>query len=70
MDGFDPAFAPGVSHIEPGGLSSRQVIAWIQSCKNKIIGADIVEYNPDRDINLITAMLAVKLIKEIAVKMI
>lgn len=26
MDGFDPAFAPGVSHHEPGGLTSRQVI--------------------------------------------
>ena len=23
MDGFDPAFAPGVSHHEPGGLTSR-----------------------------------------------
>ena len=70
MDGFDPAFAPGVSHIEPGGLTSRQVINWIQTCSNQIIGADIVEYNPERDINQITAMLAAKLIKELAVKMI
>ena len=26
LDVLDPAFAPGVSHHEPGGLSTRQVI--------------------------------------------
>jgi arginase len=26
MDALDPAFAPGVSHREPGGLTTRQVI--------------------------------------------
>ena len=46
MDGFDPAFAPGVSHHEPGGLSSREVINLIQSIDTEVIGADIVEYNP------------------------
>jgi len=40
MDGFDPAFAPGVSHHEPGGLSSRQVIDLIQSIETEVIGAD------------------------------
>jgi arginase family enzyme len=29
MDAFDPAFAPGVSHREPGGLTTRQVIRLI-----------------------------------------
>lgn len=68
MDGLDPAFAPGVSHHEPGGLSTREVLHIIQSIKVPIIGADIVEYNPTRDINDMTAMVSAKLLKEIASK--
>lgn len=69
MDGFDPAFAPGVSHHEPGGLTSRQVIDLIQSIDTEVIGADIVEYNPTRDFQNMTAFLAAKMMKEILVKM-
>ncbi len=69
MDGFDPAFAPGVSHHEPGGLSSRQVIDLIQNINTEVIGADIVEYNPNRDFQNMTAFLAAKMMKEILSKM-
>jgi len=69
MDGFDPAFAPGVSHHEPGGLSSRQVIELIQNIDTEVIGADIVEYNPTRDFQNMTAFLAAKMMKEILAKM-
>lgn len=69
MDGFDPAYAPGVSHHEPGGLTSRQVIDLIQNIETEIIGADIVEYNPNKDIHSMTAFLAAKVMKEILVKM-
>jgi agmatinase len=69
MDGFDPAFAPGVSHHEPGGLSSRQVIDIIQNINTEVVGADIVEYNPDRDVNDMTAYLAAKMMKELLGKM-
>jgi arginase len=65
MDAFDPGFAPGVSHHEPGGLSPRQVINLLHQIKNPVIGADIVEYNPKRDFNYITAALAAKMMKEI-----
>jgi arginase len=54
---------------EPGGLSTRDVLGIIQSLNNRIIAADIVEYNPARDINDMTAMVAAKLLKEIAGKM-
>ncbi|MEP5611350.1 MAG: agmatinase [Cyclobacteriaceae bacterium] len=70
MDAFDPAFAPGVSHHEPGGLSSRQVIDLIQNLDAEIIGADIVEYNPDKDFQNMTAYLAAKMMKEILAKMV
>lgn len=69
MDGFDPAFAPGVSHHEPGGLTSRQVIDLIQNIDSEIVGADIVEYNPNRDFQNMTAFLAAKMMKEILGKM-
>jgi arginase len=69
LDGIDPAFAPGVAHREPGGLSTRDVITLIQSMK-RIVGADIVELNPARDPAGITAPLAAKLLKEIAARMI
>ncbi len=69
IDALDPAFAPGVSHHEPGGLSTRELIHIIQSIKVPIIGADIVEYNPKRDINDMTAMVSAKLMKEVAAKM-
>jgi arginase len=70
IDVLDPAFAPGVSHYEPGGLSSRELISIIQSISVSILGADIVEYNPGRDVNYMTAMVAYKLLKELASKMI
>ncbi len=69
MDVLDPAFAPGVSHHEPGGLSTREVISLIQGLNVPIIGGDIVEFNPSRDPVGITAMAAAKLLKEIAGKM-
>jgi arginase family enzyme len=65
LDCLDPAFAPGISHHEPGGFSTRQVISLIQNIKGNLIGADIVEYNPARDINSVTGMVAAKLLKEI-----
>ena len=65
MDALDPAYAPGVSHFEPGGLSVRDVLSIIQRIETPIIGADIVEYNPHNDINGMTAMVAAKLLKEI-----
>jgi len=69
MDVLDPAFAPGVSHHEPGGLSTRNVLDIIQRVQGQIVGADIVELNPRRDASGITAMAAVKFLKEIAARM-
>jgi arginase len=66
LDALDPAFAPGVSHHEPGGLSTRQVLDMIHSLKAEIIGLDVVELNPSRDSAGITASAAVKIIKEAA----
>ena len=68
-DVLDPAFAPGVSHHEPGGLSTRQVINLLHALEADIMGMDLVEVNPARDISGITAAAAVKIIMEAAAKM-
>jgi arginase len=69
MDALDPAFAPGVSHREPGGLTTRQVIEMIQSINAAVIGADIVEFNPKMDTSGMTAVVCAKILKELAAKM-
>ena len=65
IDVLDPAFAPGVSHFEPGGMTTRDVLTLIQNLQVSLVGADIVELNPSRDPSGITTMAAVKLFKEI-----
>ena len=68
LDVLDPAYAPGLSHHEPGGVSTRNVLDIIQHLgmgKSTFVGADIVEYNPTRDLNGVTATVAAKCLKEI-----
>jgi arginase family enzyme len=69
LDGIDPAFAPGVSHREPGGLTVREVLTLIQSLPAPFVGADVVELNPRRDLDGVTAAVAAKLVREIASRM-
>jgi len=66
LDALDPAFAPGVAHHEPGGLTTRQAVQVIQALKGRIVGLDIVELNPGRDVSGITAAAAFKIVKEVA----
>ena len=66
VDGIDPAFAPGVSHPEPGGLSVREVLTLVQGVAAQLVGADVVECNPVLDPTGITSIVAAKLVKEIA----
>ncbi len=70
IDVLDPAFAPGISHHEPGGMTTRELIKIIQNIGVDIVGADIVEYNPIRDVHNMTAMVAYKLLKELIAKMV
>jgi arginase len=69
MDGFDPAFVPGVSHREPGGLGVREVLDIIQALEGPLVGADIVEFNPLRDPCGLTAHVCAKLVRELASRM-
>jgi agmatinase len=69
MDVLDPAYAPGVSHPEGGGMTTREVIDIIQNLPGPLIGADLVEYNPNHDPTGITDVAAAKLMKEILTRL-
>lgn len=69
LDGLDPAFAPGVNHHEPGGLSVREALQIIAAIPGQLVAADIVELAPDRDLNGMTAKVCAKLAKEIIARM-
>ncbi len=69
LDVLDPVFAPGISHREPGGLSTRELLGLLQGVQGPIVGADIVELNPERDPMGIASLAAAKILKEIVARM-
>jgi agmatinase len=70
LDALDPAFAPGVSHPEPGGVSVRQVLDVISGVRaRRIVGGDVVELNPDCDAGGLSAVVAAKLVRELLAAM-
>jgi agmatinase len=69
LDVLDPAFAPGVSHREPGGLSVRELLHIIQRTRADIVAADVVEFNPTVDPVGITAWVAAKIVRELVARM-
>jgi arginase len=68
-DVLDPAFAPGISHREPGGMSVREAISHLDAITGDLVGVDIVEYNPKQDLSQLTATVCAKVLKEMLGKM-
>lgn len=64
LDAFEPAYAPGVAHPVPGGLTPRQVLNFLQFAPWSLVGMDVVELNPDADIANRTALLAARCLHE------
>ena len=66
IDCVDPGFALGACDLEPGGMSSRDLIYFVKRMVllENFRGADIVEINPDKDINEMTIKLGAKLLSE------
>lgn len=69
LDGLDPSCAPGVAHREPGGLTVREVLSLVDALPGPVVGADVVEFHPQRDIGDLTALAAAKLVRELAGRM-
>ena len=67
IDAVDPAFAPGTGYPEPAGLTSRELLYMVQRFKKlkNFKMADIVEINPETDLNNMTVRLGAKILKEL-----
>jgi agmatinase len=67
-DGLDPSIAPGTGWPQPGGLTFRHVAAVIAelSRTSTIVGGDVVELLPSRDVNALTALTATRLLMLLA----
>ena len=68
IDGLDPSVAPGTGWPQPGGLTFRHVTAVIAKLArtSRIVGADVVELLPSRDVNGLTALTAARLLTLLA----
>ena len=66
IDVMDPAFAPGTGYLESGGFSSRELFYFIRRLKilKNLKRVDLVEINPEKDINGMTVRLGAKIIYE------
>ena len=63
-DGLDPSVMPAVAGPAPGGVTYHQARKLIHGlvAKGRVVGMDIVEITPKRDVNEITAITAGNLI--------
>jgi agmatinase len=63
-DGMDPTIMPAVAGPAPGGVTYAQIRALIHGLvrKGRVVGMDIVEITPKRDVNGISAITAGRLI--------
>lgn len=63
-DGFDPSVMPAVAGPAPGGVTYLQALQLIHGLvdKGRVVGMDICEITPARDINEITSITAGRLI--------
>eukprot|EP00729_Bicosta_minor_P008520 gene8520-11680_t len=72
LDVLDPAFCPGVSHNEPGGLSTRELLTLLQRVQApEVVGADVVELNANltNDPSGRSKYVAAKVFKELVALM-
>ncbi len=67
IDAVDPAFAPATGYPEPAGFTAREFITLVQKVKKlkNLKMADLVEINPEIDVNNMTVKLGAKVVTEL-----
>jgi agmatinase len=67
IDALDPAHAPGTGTPEPGGLTSRELLAAVRAFTRNldVVGFDVVEVSPPYDQSDITAVIANRCVHEL-----
>lgn len=68
IDVIDPQWAPGTSALVPDGLSPKEVCKLLRAVvQNRLVaGVDLVEVNPNLDMQSATSHLAARLLHELA----
>jgi agmatinase len=65
IDVLDPAHAPGTGCPEPGGVTFRELAAFVYALANlRVVGLDVMEVSPELETANITAAAAAKLVRE------
>jgi agmatinase len=68
-DVFDPAFAPGVHHPMPFGLTPTQFLAVLDAAwSGKVVGMSVSEFDPGRDVRDTTLNLFGWLVERVLLK--
>lgn len=68
IDSMDPADAPGTGVKEPNGIAAKNLVQSLRLLANepKFLGAEVVEFDPHRDINRKTEILVSQIIGSLA----
>ncbi len=68
LDAFDPSDAPGVGTSEPNGIKASEFLnacTLFSTVKEQFVGLEIVEFNPQHDVDNLTFQLIQRLIKSV-----
>ena len=70
LDVFDPAYMPGTGTPEPGGIDWQTFAALLATIPTRrLVAADVVELAPNLDPTGCSAVLAAKVVREVALKL-
>ena len=70
LDVFDPAYMPGTGTPEPGGIDWRDFAGLLSVIpERRLVAADVVELAPRLDSTGCSAVLAAKVVREVALKL-
>jgi agmatinase len=65
IDVLDPAHAPGTGCPEPGGVTFRELMAFVYGLESlRVVALDVMEVSPNLETSNITAAAAAKLVRE------
>ena len=66
VDVLDPSCAPGTGYPEPGGLTTRELLYFLQRFTHlkNLKQVDLVEVNPSKDVSNMTVKVAAKIVGE------
>ena len=66
LDVLDPSILPGTGTPEPGGLTFRELQAWLKAFEGlHFVGADVVELSPHYDASGVSTVVGAKTVRDV-----